>query len=131
MHKGFGAIFLAGVFHGLMMLPTSFWLHPLGWLTAAVAAAGVLPALLSLSNRIGRKRQHPARIEAIRQHAGHELEIVCRPQTRWPRPPAVQFPFAPSRPTLSLRPCHFPRPVPLPSPHSEAVPICPPAILSP
>ncbi len=94
VHKAFGAIFLAGVFHGLMMLPTSFWLHPLGWLTAAVAAAGVIPALLSLSNRIGRKRQHPARIEAIRQHAGQVMEIVCRPQTGWPGHRAGQFLFA-------------------------------------
>ncbi|MBK7464360.1 MAG: ferric reductase-like transmembrane domain-containing protein [Betaproteobacteria bacterium] len=94
VHKAFGAIFLAGVFHGLMMLPTSFWLHPLGWLTAAVAAAGVIPALLSLSNRIGRKRQHPACIEAIRQHAGQVIEIVCRPQTGWPGHRAGQFLFA-------------------------------------
>jgi predicted ferric reductase len=94
VHKAFGAIFLAGVFHGLMLLPNSFWLHPLGWLTAVVAATGVIPALLSLSNRIGRKRQHPARIEAIRQHAGQVMEIVCRPQTGWPGHRAGQFLFA-------------------------------------
>ncbi|MBK7461958.1 MAG: hypothetical protein IPJ50_03860 [Betaproteobacteria bacterium] len=81
-----------------MMLPTSFWLHPLGWLTAAVAAAGVIPALLSLSNRIGRKRQHPARIEAIRQHTGQVIEIVCRPQTGLARPPGRPVPVCRFRP---------------------------------
>lgn len=93
VHKAFGAVFLAGVFHGLMLLPASFWQQPLGWLTAALAAAGIIPALLSLSNRIGRKRQFPALIEAIHKHEGQVIEIICRPQPAWPRHRAGQFLF--------------------------------------
>jgi len=59
VHKAFGAVLLAGVFHGLMMLPGSFWQQPLGWLTALLAAAGVVPALLSLSGHIGRPAPIP------------------------------------------------------------------------
>lgn len=94
VHKAFGGIFLAGVFHGLMLMPTTFWQSPLGWLTAGMAAAGIIPALLSLSNRIGRSRQYPAEIVAISQHAGKVLEIVCRPTTGWPGHQAGQFLFA-------------------------------------
>ena len=94
VHKAFGAVFLAAVFHGLMMLPASFWQQPLAWLTAALAAAGVIPALLSLSNQIGRKRQYSALIEDIRQHDGQVIEINCRPQAAWPGHRAGQFLFA-------------------------------------
>jgi predicted ferric reductase len=93
VHKAFGAVFVAGVFHGLMLLPGSFWQQPLGWLSALLAAAGVVPALLSLSGRIGRRRQFPARIESLRQQDGGVLEVVCRPQA-WPGHRAGQFLFA-------------------------------------
>ncbi|MGB4062339.1 MAG: ferric reductase-like transmembrane domain-containing protein [Azonexus sp.] len=94
VHKAFGAVFLAGAFHGLMLMPTTFWQSPLGWLTAALAAAGVVPALLSLTNRIGRNRQHRAEIVSISQHDGKLLEIVCRPLAGWPGHSAGQFLFA-------------------------------------
>lgn len=94
VHKAFGLVFLAGVFHGLMLLPATFWQSPLGWLTAAFAAAGVVPALLSLSNRIARNRKYPATLENIQQHNDQVLEIVCRPQAGWPGHKAGQFLFA-------------------------------------
>ncbi len=93
VHKAFGLVFLAGTFHGLMLLPASYWQSPLGWLTATLAATGTVPALLSLAGRIGRRRQHAARIEAIRQHPGQLLEIVCRPLAGWPGHRAGQFLF--------------------------------------
>ncbi|MBK7416101.1 MAG: ferric reductase-like transmembrane domain-containing protein [Dechloromonas sp.] len=94
VHKAFGLIFLAGVFHGLILMPATFWQNPLGWLTATMAAAGAISALLSLSNRIGRNRQHPAQIVSINQHEGKLLEIVCRPTEGWPGHRAGQFLFA-------------------------------------
>lgn len=90
VHKAFGPVFLAGAFHGLMLLPASFWQQPLGWTTAALAAVGVIPALLSLANRIGRQRRYPAKLESIRQHDDQVLEIVCRPSA-WPGHRAGQF----------------------------------------
>jgi predicted ferric reductase len=94
VHKAFGLVFLAGIFHGLILMPTAFWLSPVGWLTATLAAAGIVPALLSLSNRIGRNRQHPAEIVSIHSHAGRLLEITCRPKDGWPGHRAGQFLFA-------------------------------------
>lgn len=92
VHKAFGPLFLAGAFHGLMLLPGSFWQQPLGWATAALAAVGVIPALLSLAGRIGRKRQYHATVEAIRQHDDRVLEIICRPSA-WPGHRPGQFLF--------------------------------------
>lgn len=94
VHKAFGLVFLAGAFHGLILLPDSFWHSPLAWLTAALAATAIVPALLSLSNRIGRQRQHPATLEVIRPQADQVLEIICRPQRGWPGHQAGQFLFA-------------------------------------
>ncbi len=94
VHKGFGLVFIAGAFHGLMLMPNSFWSQPLAWLSASFAAAGIIAALLSLSNRIGRNHQYSARIETINPHAGQVLEIVCRPQAAWPGHRAGQFLFA-------------------------------------
>lgn len=93
VHKAFGAVFIAGAFHGLMLMPGTFWQSPLGWLTAAVAVAGVVPALLSLGNRIGRNRTCPASIEVIRQVDEQTLEIICRPKN-WPGHQSGQFLFA-------------------------------------
>lgn len=93
LHKGFGAVFVAGAFHGLLLMPGNFWQQPLGWLTALLAAAGLIPALLSLANRIGRRRQYPARIESLQRHADHVLELVCRPYKGWPGHAAGQFLF--------------------------------------
>lgn len=93
LHKAFGVIFLAGVFHGLLLMPASYWQSPLAWLSVAVAAAGVLPALLSLSGRIGRQRQTSASIQSIHQPAHGLLEIVCRPQV-WPGHRSGQFVLA-------------------------------------
>lgn len=93
-HKAFGLVFAAGVFHGLLMLPRDFWQQPLGWLTAALAGAGLIPAFLSLTNRIARQRKYPARIESIRQHADRVVEITCRPDAGWPGHRAGQFLFA-------------------------------------
>lgn len=91
VHKAFGLLFLGGAFHGLLLMPKEFWQTPLAWATLAVGAVGVVPALLSLSGRIGRRRQHSAKIESLRQSAGQILEIVCRPAPSWPGHQAGQF----------------------------------------
>ncbi len=93
VHKLFPLVFIAGAFHGLMLMPTNFWQQPLGWLTAGVAALGVGPAVLSLLGRIGARRQHVAHIEGLSCHADGVLEVHCRP-TGWPGHKAGQHVLA-------------------------------------
>ncbi|MBN8284387.1 ferric reductase-like transmembrane domain-containing protein [Zoogloea sp.] len=83
VHKLFPLVFIAGAYHGLMLMPASFWQQPLGWLTAGMAALGVVPAWLSLLGRIGTRRQYVAHIESLTRHPDGVLEVVCRP-TAWP-----------------------------------------------
>lgn len=91
VHKAFAPLFLAGTFHGLVLMPNSWWQQPLAWCTAAVAAAGAFAALRSLLGRIGEQRRHRARIEALRPAADGVLEVVLRPEAGWPGHHPGQF----------------------------------------
>lgn len=91
VHKAFPLVFLAGAFHGLILMPGSYWQSPLGWLTATVAAVGFIPAMLSLTNRIGSRRQVTARIESLRHFPGGVLEVACRVGSDWPGHRSGQF----------------------------------------
>mgnify|MGYP001290211173 CR=1 FL=1 len=84
VHKLFPLVFIAGAYHGLMLLPASFWQQPLGWLTAGMATLGVVPAALSLRGRIGAGRRMEAVIETIESHADGVLALHCRPVGDWP-----------------------------------------------
>ena len=84
LHKLFPLVFVAGVYHGLMLMPDSYWQGPLGWLTALVALPGVIAAGLALAGRIGRRRRTEARITAIHRYTDAVTEVVCRPSGPWP-----------------------------------------------
>lgn len=84
VHKLFPLVFIAGAYHGLMLMPASFWQQPLGWLTAGMATLGVVPAALSLRGRIGARRRVEAVIETIESHADGVLTLHCRPLGPWP-----------------------------------------------
>ncbi len=84
VHKLFPLVFIAGAFHGLMLMPAAFWLQPLGWLTAFMATLGVVPAVMALTGRIGARRRVEATIEAVTRHPDGVLEIACRPAAAWP-----------------------------------------------
>jgi len=91
VHKAFALLFVAGVFHGLVLMPGEWWTSPLAWITAALAAAGVLAAGLSLSGRIGEGRRHAARIEELRLLGDGVLEVRLRPSGSWPGHRSGQF----------------------------------------
>ena len=84
VHRLFPLVFVAGAFHGLMLMPAGFWLQPLGWLTAFMATLGVVPAVMALTGRIGVRRRMGAVVEAVTRHPDGVLEIACRPAGTWP-----------------------------------------------
>lgn len=91
VHKAFALLFLAGVFHGLVLMPGEWWTTPLAWISAALAAGGVLAAGLSLSGRIGQARRHAASIEELKELGDDVLEVRLRPSAGWPGHRAGQF----------------------------------------
>lgn len=84
------AVARAGIFHGIVLMPSSCWKSSPAWISALVAALGILPAFLSLTGGIGRRRQCRALIEATRQLAKELLEIDYRLQ-RWTGHRSGQF----------------------------------------
>lgn len=84
LHKLFPLAFMAGVYHGLMLMPKTYWEQPLAYLTAALAGVGCIAGLIALSGRIGRNRQVACTLDSSTLHPDGVLELYCRPTTPWP-----------------------------------------------
>ncbi len=91
MHMVFALVFVAGAFHGVVMMPRDWWSQPLAWTTAALAALGTIAAVWSLSGRVGRSQKHVARVEAVSVQSDGVVEVVLRPEATWPGHRAGQF----------------------------------------
>lgn len=94
LHKLFPLVFLAGTYHGLMLMPESWWRQPLGWLSAALAAGGVIAAVTALAGRMGAGRRVEAVVDALGVHPGGIVEVSCRPLGQWPGHAAGQHVLA-------------------------------------
>lgn len=90
LHKLFAPIYLMGVFHGLILIPTVLWRTPLGWALAVLLLAGVYAALASLQRKVGSLQRHAGTMTAVSPLPGNMLEVRCR-VPRWPGHQAGQF----------------------------------------
>lgn len=93
LHRVMPALYLMGVFHGLLLAPLAWWQQPVGWVMGLLIAAGSWGALLSLLGRIGKQRQYQGEILALEQPAADVTEITCRMEAPWPGHRAGQFVF--------------------------------------
>jgi len=93
VHRAMPAIYLALVFHALMMAPTAYWRQPLGWLLLALFAAGVYGSLTALGGHIGRGRRHAGKILALEPIAPNLLKLRCQMEADWPGHQPGQFAF--------------------------------------
>lgn len=66
------------VIHAAFLAPAGYWTALVGALLAAFIVAGTVAAILSLTGRIGRRRQVDGRIESVRESAPGLTEVVCR-----------------------------------------------------
>jgi len=98
LHRVMPAIYLALVFHAVMLTPLTLWAAPMGQVLAVLLVAGSGAALWSLLGRIGQSRQYMARIESVQlmgQRPGTDpLEVLCTLPEHWPGHQAGQFVFA-------------------------------------
>ncbi len=92
LHKVMPAIYLILVFHTVALTPAIYWSGPTGALLALLLAAGSVAAVVSLAQRIGRRRQHQGRIVSLNQ-LGDVLEVVCEPGSGWRGHRPGQFAF--------------------------------------
>ncbi len=67
-------VFLALAYHALALMTASYWATPIGWLTAAVIAVGVVCALISLVRFAGVGRSARAKVLSSRYYP--ELRVV-------------------------------------------------------
>jgi predicted ferric reductase len=93
-HRWLAIIFLLLVFHSLVLLRASYWSRPVGWVTAALMAAGTAAALYTFFRRVGRTRQAVGEVEGLTHYGGGSIlgVEVCL-KDRWPGHTPGQFAF--------------------------------------
>jgi len=93
-HTLIAVVYLALVFHGVVLMDFDAWTQPVGIVTGLLMIGGVLAAVLALSRQIGRARRTKGKITALRQFPSMkvtEAEITVSPG--WPGHNAGQFAF--------------------------------------
>lgn len=106
LHRAFPVVYLALVFHGVVLLPVDLWATPLGAVLAVLLAGGTVAAVLSLTGRIGRSRRARGVVEQVARHEGRVVEVAVRldPTTPWPGHRAGQFAFLATDPAEGPHP---------------------------
>ena len=93
-HRFLAIVYLGLVFHSLVLMKTSYWTYVIGWLVAALLAAGCVAALYILFKRVGRTRRAVGAIEAVTAHQdGRIVAVRICLKDRWPGHEAGQFAF--------------------------------------
>jgi predicted ferric reductase len=93
LHQSMPLLYLALVFHAVLLAPVAYWLQPVGLLLALLLAAGVYGALRSLLSHIGKSRRVGGKIVAIEQAAPDVTTVSCRLDHAWPGHRPGQFAF--------------------------------------
>lgn len=93
-HRLLAIVFLALVFHSVVLLKAAYWTHVISYLIAALMAAGSFAAIFILVRGVGRTRQAVGEIERVTTHQDGEIlgVSVCL-KDRWVPHEAGQFAF--------------------------------------
>lgn len=93
LHTYMAVLYLALVFHSVILIKFAYWAQPIGWLTAILMAAGSVSAVLVLAKKTGAKRRHSGEISAVTAYPelnGFQLEVAV---PGWAGHQAGQFAF--------------------------------------
>ncbi|STQ89719.1 ferredoxin reductase family protein [Iodobacter fluviatilis] len=104
VHKLFAPLFLMGAFHGLILMPRSMWLTPVGALMAALLMSGSICAIYSLLGKIGKSRKVNGHISQITPLPAQQLEVICQMDSHWPGHQAGQFALVSFNPSEGAHP---------------------------
>jgi predicted ferric reductase len=93
-HRLLPVVYLALVFHAVVLTQDSTWTGSLGLALAALLLAGTLAALTVLFGDVARDRQAVGVVDAVTLNAALAvLEVAVRLKSRWPGHAAGQFAF--------------------------------------
>ena len=73
-HKWLAVVYLALVFHTVVLMKFDYWTEPVGLLIALFLAAGAISALVVLLGRVGARRQAQGHIESLTYYP--ELRVL-------------------------------------------------------
>ncbi len=94
-HKWLAAAYLALIYHSVVLVKFPYWGQPVGWLLAALMAAGSGCALWVLAGRVGAGRKVSGHIESLTYYPElRVLETAIALAPGWPGHGAGQFAFA-------------------------------------
>ncbi len=93
LHRFMPALYLLLAFHAAWLAPLQWWQQPIGMLMAIVLTGGSLASVLSLTGRIGRRRQFQGTITGINTPAHDVTEVTCHLGSAWRGHRAGQFAF--------------------------------------
>jgi predicted ferric reductase len=104
-HKWLALVYLALVFHSVVLVQFAYWRQPVGWLLAALMACGSVAAVLTLFGRIGAGYRVRGNIESLTHYPALDvLESRIALEPEWPGHAAGQFAFVTSNPREGAHP---------------------------
>jgi len=93
-HRLMALVFLVLCFHAVVLIPSSYWSAPIGWLLVALLGAAAIAAGLSIFGRIGNSQRFTGEVTDFHFHEGNSvLNVGVKLTTAWPGHAAGQFAF--------------------------------------
>ncbi len=93
LHRAMPVLYLALVFHSVVLAPASYWFQPIGLLLALLFAIGGIASVHSMTGRIGRKRRASGSVIAVWSPSPDIIEVSCRLDGKWSGHLPGQFAF--------------------------------------
>lgn len=104
-HRILAIVYLALVFHSVVLMKTDYWSSPIGVVMAVLMAVGSAAAFVSLFRKVGHKRRAVGVIDELMLHKDNRvLGVVIQLKDRWPGHKAGQFAFVTFDPAEGAHP---------------------------
>jgi len=93
LHQAMPVLYLMLAFHAALLVPTDYWLQPIGLVLGILLVAGVYGAVESLRKGIGKSMQVTGDIISVERLPGDVCSVRCRLNQNWRGHRAGQFAF--------------------------------------
>lgn len=104
-HKWLAVLYIALAYHSLVLVKVDYWSQPVGWMMGLLICAGLISAVLVLTNRVGKNRQVSGVIQSVIQRPGiHAIEGTIKLDRGWKGHQPGQFAFVTSSPAEGPHP---------------------------